>query len=126
MPSCHKAGVHVLGGGLLGGGGMVDSCVEASVLAAAGSFEASQRSAMERTSSGSVFVRGRASTWRASLARPEWRNRAGLQILRPDVERIGARSSAREIERGRHVAAAGGDLGQRVIAGGLQASLQVP
>ena len=54
--------------------------VEVSVFAAAGSFEASQRSAMERTSSGSILCAAVASNWRASLGCPVCRNTAAFRF----------------------------------------------
>ena len=93
--------------------------VEASVFAAAGSFEASQRSAMDRTSSGSIAVRGRGQQLQSLLGAPRVPQHRGLQVLRPDVQRVGIDRAVHEIERRGHVAARGGDLGQRIVAGGL-------
>ena len=54
--------------------------VEVSVFAAAGSFDASQFSAMDRTSSGSSLCAAVASSCRASLGRPVCRNTAAFRF----------------------------------------------
>ena len=63
--------------------------VEASALAAAGAFEASQRSAMARTSSGSALCAAVASTCEGLLGAAQVAQHGGLQVLRPDVQRVG-------------------------------------
>ena len=64
-------------------------------------------------------VRGRGEHLQCLLVAPEMAQHRRFEILRTEVERVGVDRAVREVKRGGHVAARGGDLRNRIITGGL-------